>query len=340
VEKVRRRAAAISRATERGSQVVKQLLTFARKSDIQRRTIEINELILEIARLLEETFPKTIAIRLGLDPTVPPINADPNQLHQVLLNLSLNARDAMPSGGEFVISTRAVSGNELLAKFPAAISQQYIEIRLSDNGMGMDDTTRKQIFDPFFTTKDIGKGTGLGLPVAFGIIERHKGFIDVSSKEGAGSEFRIYLPLADRPGVVDEDVNTDLGAIVGGNETVLFVEDEEEIRETAVEFLEKKGYKVLTAAHGEEAVETFKKHEPDISLILSDLGLPKCSGEEVFHRVRHINPEVPFILLTGFIEPEKKTELLMGGIRHVIHKPYKPAEVLRKIREALGGSTV
>jgi two-component system, cell cycle sensor histidine kinase and response regulator CckA len=333
--KFQRRLEGIKKATDRATRLVKQLLTFARKSDIERRTVEINDLVAEVARLLEETFPKTIKVRLNLGTGLPLLNADPNQLHQVLLNLCVNARDAMPAGGEFWITTGLVGKENVAERFPAAQSEQYIAIRLRDSGIGMDERTLKQIFDPFFTTKGVGGGTGLGLAVALGIVEKHTGFIDVLSKPGSGTEFSIYLPLSGRAEAVIEETTLKLGDAPGGDETILFIEDEAEIRETAVEVLEGKGYTVLTAKDGEEGVGAFKNNADQIALVLSDRGLPGIDGEEVFQRLRSINPRVRFVLLTGFIPPEKRSELLSQGINSVLQKPYKIGEVLLKIREAL-----
>lgn len=333
--KLRKRIDGIKIATERGAHLVRQLLTFARKSGIERCTIEINDLIQEIVRFQQETFPKTIAIRLELKPNVPLLDADPNQLHQVLLNLSVNARDAMPSGGEFLIATDVADGDDLKSRFPLAKSHQYVEIKMKDTGVGMDETTLKQIFDPFFTTKGIGKGTGLGLPVALGIVEKHDGFMDVTSKVGSGTEFRIYLPIIEHADFFDEELNLTIDAIAGGTETILFIEDEEFIRETMVEVLEMKGYKVFTAVDGGGGVETYRNNDRAISLVLCDRGLPGIYGEEVYRRIGEINPRVRFILMTGFIEPNKKAELLNQGIRGVLHKPYKAVDLLLKVRNVL-----
>ncbi|MGE5315659.1 MAG: PocR ligand-binding domain-containing protein [Acidobacteriota bacterium] len=337
-EKVRQRAAAILKASDRGAQLVKQLLTFARKSDAEFRPLDINDVVLEISKLIEETFPKTIRIHLALDSALPDISADANQIHQVLLNLSVNARDAMPSGGDFRIATRLVPRNGLAARYPAANAPQYIEVRVSDTGLGMDEETRRKIFDPFFTTKEIGKGTGLGLAVVAGIIERHNGMIDVSSRKGEGTEFLIHLPVYEgMPEARGTQSAPRLEAIAGGSETILLIEDEEQLREMTVAFLRSKGYSIIDAENGEEGVELYRRHAGAISIILSDRGLPKISGEDVYRRIRQDGADVPFLLLTGFIEPEMKTGLLAEGIRCILQKPVRPSEILLKIREILDG---
>jgi two-component system cell cycle sensor histidine kinase/response regulator CckA len=338
-EKVRQRISRVIKSAERGTQVVKQLMTLARKTSLQRRATSINDMLEEILRLLEETFPKTIEIQLSLSPSLPLIDVDPNQLHQVVLNLCSNARDAMPSGGELAIETSIVRGDELRMRHREADSRSYVEVKVKDTGDGIEDAVLKRIFDPFFTTKDVGKGTGLGLSVAHAIIESHHGFIEVASTIGVGSEFRIYLPAVDRPDVPLPKAEPETSKVTGGNETILFIDDDEHIRDMGVEFLHEKGYTVITAAHGIEGVEMYSRHAEDIAVVMSDFGLPKINGEEVYRRIRTINPNVPFILLTGLIEPEKKSELISLGIRDVVEKPYKPADVLLKIREVLDRST-
>ena len=334
-DKIKQRTASILKSTQRGSQLVKQLMTLARKSKLEAKTIDINELIVEVSRLLGETLPKTIEMTLNLHQQLPSAVADPNQLHQVLLNLCFNARDAMPNGGRITIASSFISGNDLQKRFPAASSSQYISIAVRDTGIGIDESIRTKIFDPFFTTKGVGKGTGLGLSVALGIIDRHRGFIDVSSTVGGGSEFCIYVPASKAVEVSTEEVGLNLDALAGGNETLLFVEDEEEIRKTQVSILERKGYKVHTASDGNEAIEVFVHNKHAISMILSDLGLPRLDGEEVYRRTKEIRPDIPFILVTGFIEPEKEQALIERGVRRVIHKPYRPSDILVAIRKEL-----
>lgn len=335
VEKVRQRISRVLKSAERGTQVVKQLMTLARKTALQRKTTDMNEMLEELARLIDETFPETIEIRLNLAPSLPLINVDANQIHQVVLNLCSNARDAMPKGGELRLETKMVLGADLRLRHPEAEAHRYLELIVSDTGEGIEESVLKRIFDPFFTTKDIGKGTGLGLSVAHAIIESHRGLIEVDSCVGVGSEFRIFLPGMDGPGFALPTADQGLDNVTGGNETILFIDDDENIRDMSVEFLQDKGYTVITAVNGVEGVEQYSAHLGDIALVLSDFGLPKINGEEVYRRVRAISPSVPFILLTGLIEPEKRSELMALGIHDVIEKPYKPADVLLKIREVL-----
>lgn len=337
-EKTAGRLRAITTATERGAQVVKQLLTFARKTEIHMQAIIVNDVIREISKLIEETFPKTIIVAMELESNLPATTADPNQLHQVLLNLSLNARDAMPSGGKITFKTSMISSDDIRKQFPNVQSKPYILISVGDTGFGMDEETTNRIFDPFFTTKDIGKGTGLGLSVVLGIINNHDGFVDVKSFRNAGTVFLIYLPVSERKKEEIEQSSTAIKSTPSGNETILFIEDEEFVREAIVELLKMKGYTILVADNGEAGVALFNTHKDSIQLVLSDQGLPKLNGVEVFKEIRKIRPRIAFILLTGYIEPVLKVELLKQGVFEIIMKPYKSTDLLLKTREALDQS--
>jgi P-type Cu+ transporter len=334
-EKIERRVGAILKAADRGSSVVKQLLTLAQKRDIQATILNVNDVIEETIALLEETFPKTIVLTATLDPMLAKINADSNQIHQVLLNMSMNARDAMPKGGRLAFTTTTVMGSDLVRRFPAASPHTYVQIIIRDDGQGMDEEIQKRIFDPFYTTKEKGKGTGLGLAVAMGIIESHRGFIEVSSAVGQGSEFRIYLPAIDQNTESDAPGDHAMRGTVSGRETILFIEDERLLRDTAVDILTNNGYTVLTAADGEEGVKVYRDNAGAIDVVLSDYGLPKFDGEEVYRQLRQITPNVRFVLLTGFIDPQVKVQLTGNGVLAIISKPYKLNDLLVKIRELL-----
>ncbi len=333
--KVAHRAEAILQATERGAHVVKQLLTFARKSEIQRHPTDINALVREAMRLLHETFPRTINFTLDLEESVPPVNADANQLHQVLLNLSVNARDAMPHGGTLTYTTRIVARAHVEGRFAAAHADAYVMFSVRDTGEGMSEEIRSRIFDPFYTTKGLGKGTGLGLAVVHGIIQRHEGFIDVTSEVSHGTAFQIYLPLVESTDT-DPKVHDDGGTVFSSeNELILFVDDEQLLRDYAAEFLGGSGYRVLLASDGDDALAQFTLHRQEVALVLSDYGLPKYTGEELYDRIQGLAPGMPFILLTGFLEPGKREALIQKGICAVGMKPYKHAEILRMVREVL-----
>jgi PAS domain S-box-containing protein len=325
----------IMRATERGANLVRQLLTFARKTQIERRAVQIHDLIQETIRLLEETFPKAIEVGLHLQSDSSLIMGDPTQLHQVMLNLCVNSRDAMPNGGTLTIQTMSVSGNSIRKKFPAARSGRYVQVSVNDTGTGMNEQTRKRIFDPFFTTKEGAKGTGLGLAVVMSIIEGHGGFIDVESEVGKGSKFRIFLPALEHGTEAVVRVGDQVAVAPGGTETILFVEDEPSLKSTLAECLQEKGYTVFAVGDGQEAMAVFEAHSQEISLVLTDLDLPKFDGESVSRSVKARKKEMPVVILTGFIEPERRGQLLELGVDEVILKPAKLGELLVRIRGIL-----
>ncbi len=340
--RVARSTSAISKAAQRGSGLVRQLLTFARKTDVQFQSVRVNDVIEELGKLLEETFPKTIEVSVSLDRSIPPIIGDPNQLHQALLNVCINARDAMLDarkpgmpGGKLVLGTGAVLGSELRERIPNAREDNYVCVTVSDTGVGMDEATRSRIFEPFFTTKEPGRGTGLGLSVVYGIIETHHGFIEVDSELNRGTTFRLYLPVPPREVDSSKVVSEDVGGVPAGAETILIVEDEEMLLELLRTLLESKGYKTLTATDGVSAVATYRDHHDDIDLVVMDVGLPGIEGREVLAHLQQINRGVRVIFASGYVDPKVKSELYKAGAKLFIQKPYVPAEVLRCIREVL-----
>ncbi|HEY6952301.1 MAG TPA: ATP-binding protein, partial [Bacteroidota bacterium] len=326
---------AINQAVERGTALVRQMLTFARQTDVEFRPLNVNTLVAEITKMLAATFPKTIEFAKDLGENVPLVTADQTQLHQVFLNLCVNARDAMPDGGRITISTQSISGTVVKQKFPAAIRDAYVHIVVSDTGSGMSEATRKRIFEPFFTTKELGKGTGLGLSVVYGVMQSHEGFVDVESQVGKGTVFHLYLPVALRTLETEQESPTSKVAVTGGSETILLVEDEAALLALVRKTLEVNGYRVLTAQDGVEALDFYKRHADQISVVVTDMGLPKLGGWEAARKMREINKNAKIILASGFLEPGKKERLLRDGMSHFIQKPYNPNQVLAKIREVI-----
>jgi CheY-like chemotaxis protein len=333
-EKITQSIEAIARAAERGADLVRQMLTFARKSDLKLESVRINDVLQDLVKFLKETLPKTIEIINDLDPQLPSVVADQNQLHSVFLNLCVNARDAMPNGGSLKIKTRLVNAEEI-NKFKDSLSKNYVVVDIEDTGKGMDSTTLQRIFEPFFTTKDIGKGTGLGLSVAYGVVEKHKGYIEVESEIDKGTAFHLYFPVQMQEIEITEKISESMKNVSGGNETILFVEDEDYLVESTKMILEEKGYNVLVARDGSSAIELYLKNKDKISLILSDLGLPKMDGQEVHLRIKNYNPEIKFIIASGFLEPGRKSEMLKAGVKDFILKPYKLQDMLRIIRKVI-----
>ena len=325
----------IVKAVERGKTLVQQILTFARKTETSFGAVNVNDVVIEIMTMILETFPKTLTYSQNFDKAIPFINADRSQLYQVLLNLCVNARDAMPIGGVLTINTRMVSVARLRTQHPDATASSYVCIEVIDTGEGMTEEIRKRIFEPFFTTKGIGKGTGLGLSVVFGVVQTHKGFIDVTSKLGKGTTFRLYLPVSQVVEPIIEKEEETLEEIPGGTETLLVIEDEEMLLMSLQMVLIEKGYNVLSAGDGLTALKIYQEKKNDIALVLTDLGLPNMTGLEVCQRIKAIKPNEHFILATGYLDPEMKSEFLKAGIEHFLYKPYNLTKVLKEIREVL-----
>lgn len=250
--------------------------------------------------------------------------------------MCLNARDAMPQGGKLELRTQIASGTELFGRFKEARHEQrYARISVGDNGMGIPASLINRIFDPFFTTKDIGRGTGLGLSVVYGIVANHGGFIDVVSEPGQGSKFQIYLPLA-RDGIAGGEggASDEVDVPAGNAETILLVEDEVQQVQLMQGFLEGYGYRVIAAYDGVEAIEAYLQHKKEIAVVVLDLGLPKLNGCEVFKKIKDINPGVRTILATGYLTEEAEA-LSENGELTTITKPYQLDDVLKKIRKAI-----
>jgi CheY-like chemotaxis protein len=292
-------------------------------------------MVKEISKMLKETFPRTIELSLQLSKDIPLINADATQVHQVLLNLSVNARDAMPSGGTLTFKTGVVKGSNLRNVFSNTSDGDYVHLGVSDTGIGMDEKTRSQIFDPFFTTKEKGKGTGLGLSVVYGVMKNHNGFVNVESEPGKGTTFNLYFPISEESLRATGKQVKDREEIRGGTETILIVEDEEALLTMLKVILEVKGYHVLTAVDGLEALALYRKHKDEIALVMTDVGLPKISGDQLFFELKKMNPSVRVVLMSGYIDVGIKSEIFQAGVHDFVQKPYDPDEVLKKVRESI-----
>ena len=329
------RGEAITNAGQRGAALVNQLLTFARQTATVLQPVQVNELVNELLGLLRETFPKTIIVSTSLDPRLPLIHVDATQIHQVLLNLCVNARDAMPKGGILSITTGTIDGENIGSRVRNQAARVYVEITVRDTGIGMDETARRRIFEPFFSTKDVGKGTGLGLSVVFGIVDKYSGFIDVESKPGEGSVFRVLLPVEQHLQSPAKATARALDDAQGGTETILLVEDEEPLRELLKGLLLSRGYSVISASTGNEGLEQFLRYRDKIAVVVSDLGLPGLSGDALFRKIREVDQNANVILASGFAEKETTEDLFKVGLRDFIQKPYLPLVVLKKIRNVI-----
>jgi PAS domain S-box-containing protein len=326
----------IKDAVERGAALVQQLLTSARQTEARFSALDLNALVRELEKMLQATFPKTINFELHLQSDLPLITADRGQIYQVLLNLCVNARDAMKDGGRLSLETAMVPGAELTESFTGAGAQNYACIRLRDTGSGMSKQIKSHIFEPFFTTKERGKGTGLGLSVVYGVVNNHRGFVQVESEQEAGTTFIVYLPVEHsteglQGGILKRSIRRQ-----NAPQTILLVEDEEMLRDLGVTILTSEGYRVLAAKDGVEAVALFEAHRDDIGLVVCDLGLPRLGGREAFLKMKESRPGVRAIVVSGYLEPTIRSEMLRAGVLDTIQKPYDFNDLLTKIRSAIG----
>jgi CheY-like chemotaxis protein/two-component sensor histidine kinase len=333
----------VERAGNRATSLTRQLLAFSRRQRLERRTINLNNTIEEIMKLLQRIIGEDIAVRVKADPDLSAVFADPAQIEQVVMNLGVNARDAMPEGGQLTIETSNVELDESYQRqYPYVQPGRYVEIRVSDNGTGMNEETKARIFEPFYTTKEIGKGTGLGLAMVYGIVKQHDGHINVYSELRHGTTFKIFLPVDDKA-IEEESVAMELH-LLGGTETILVAEDEEVLRNLARNVLEGLGYKVLLVENGEEAVKLYEEYGERIDLLLLDVVMPRIGGWEAYEQIRKLRGDVPLIFMTGyssetvqsrFVKQNKSIEEL-GAV--VIQKPYNLDGLGRKVREVLDKS--
>jgi len=329
----------IEGATMRGSAIAKQLLQFSRAEASRLMPISLSHVVTEVKKILDHSFPKTLQIVININVDHGVVMGDESQIHQVLLNLCINARDAMTSDpdndpqGTLTIDLESVNPATFLPGAVETNGQEFVALRVRDNGSGITEEVRRRMFDPFFTTKEIGKGTGLGLSIVHGIVTNHHAYLDVDSIPGQGTTFSIYFPLMKHE--VKELAAEIAKEEPGGGETILVIEDENPLRELMREILSKSGYKVLEARDGMLGVEEYERSWQSIDLVLSDIGLPRLSGEGVLKRLEEINPEVKLIFCTGFLDGERRAELLRRGAIEVIHKPYRVSEILSSVRRAM-----
>ncbi len=331
----------IESAAQRGVGLVRQLLMFARKQERSLQMVVINDLVADLQEMISETFPRVISVRLKLAKEDLLVYGDQTEIHQAVLNLCVNARDAMMdrpdgslSGGTLTISTALEKGSDVRRRHSSALDEDYVSISVSDTGVGMDESTQARIFEPFFTTKERGKGTGLGLSTVYGIVSAQNGIIEVESEYGSGTSFKIFLPARKSADVASDTFQAQPPDSLDGKETVLVVEDEAGLRDLLYDILAGRGYKVLTAEDGQRALATFLDNK-GIDLVVSDIGLPKVGGLDLFQAVKKINPDVKVILVSGFVDEAEKQNMIRKGVNKFIQKPYHPVEVLSRIREVL-----
>jgi signal transduction histidine kinase/ActR/RegA family two-component response regulator len=313
----------------KGADLTKQLLGFARGGKYEVRPTDLNELLIKSSQMFGRTK-KEISIFTKLDPDLWTVEVDKGQIDQVLLNLYVNAWQAMPGGGSLYLQSKNVilDGNEIQSVKPG----KYVQISIADTGVGMDDRTKERIFEPFFTTKEMGRGTGLGLASAYGIIKSHGGVIAVQSAKGQGTTFVIHFPTSERR---PEKEKIGIDMLRRGCETILLVDDEEMILNVTVEMLKRLGYKILTAQSGQEALEIFKRHKEAIDLIILDMIMPGMSGSETYNLLKDILPNIKVLLSSGYSISGEATEILNRGCQGFVQKPFTILKLSYKIRDIL-----
>ncbi len=329
----------IAESAERAANLTRQLLTFSRKQFMRPRVLDLNACIQELVSMLSQVLGENVKIICRLDPKAPAVQADPGMMEQIVMNLAVNARDAMADkGGELTISTRTAEITQR-HPHPEARAGSFVLLRVADTGCGMDPATLRRIFEPFFTTKGVGKGTGLGLASVYGIVKQHRGWLEVSSRPGEGSCFDIYLPATESVPAVEpqaDAIPASRQPPSGGKETILLVEDEAGLRKLAVGFLEAMGYQVLEAADGTEAIQVWELQSDRIDLVFTDMVLPGAiSGRDIAERIRAQEPSFPVILTSGYSKEILGGDLPADEMLVFLPKPYAPADVGALIRRLL-----
>ncbi len=330
----------IAKAADRAAALTRKLLAFSRKQVLRPEPLDLNSVVAGMEKMLQRLLGEDMHIVTALEPQLVTVEADPGSIEQVILNLAVNARDAMPEGGILTITTR----NEALERTDAAWGVRpgrYAAVCVSDTGHGMDATTQARVFEPFFTTKPQGQGTGLGLAMVYGMVKQSGGHVVVQSKPGEGTTFTVYLPQlreAGRaytpPGTEDEVVRPERGR---GGETILVVDDEEAVRSSTRRALERAGYPVIPATDGSDAVRLFTEHDGAVDLVVTDVVMPGLGGRELVGRLRIMRPDVRVIFVSGYTEEGVRTRGVLEPGTVYLEKPFTPEGLLRKVREALDG---
>jgi CheY-like chemotaxis protein len=307
------------------------MLGYARKGKFNVKSVDLNQIVDESADTFGRTR-KEITIYREFDNNLFPVEADQGQIEQVLLNLYVNAADAMPGGGKLILKTKNETHLNIKSNHYDPRPGKYVQLTITDSGTGIDNQTLERIFDPFFTTKGMGRGTGLGLASVYGIIKSHDGYIDVTSEKGHGTTFTIFLPASEK----DVEGTADTAAkLIKGSGTLLVVDDEELVLKVGVNMLEKLGYTVLGAKNGTEAVDIFKANKDKIQMVILDIIMPDMGGGEVYDKIKAINPEVKVLLSSGYSVDGQAIELLERGCDGFMQKPFTMEELSGKITQIM-----
>ena len=333
----RREAAGIAKAVDHAANLTRQLLAFSRRQIMQPRVMDLNDPVRDLEHMLNRVLGPSVQLTTHLDLTLGMVNADPGQLEQVLMNLALNARDAMPGGGRLRIETSNATLDSTYMKQHGVGDTEpgdYVMVAVRDTGIGMDRETQARIFEPFFTTKESGRGTGLGLAMVYGIVKQSGGYVWVYSEPGQGTTFKIYLPRSEdavraiqRDTIRIEDLR--------GTERVLLVEDEDPVREVSARLLKRAGYTVVDSKDGQRALDEFDRHHAAFDIVITDMAMPGMGGRELAQRLRSRSPEIPIVFMSGYTDDEELRSSLVDSRALFIEKPFTPELLLSKVREAL-----
>ena len=333
-EAQRQKVVEVKKASERAAALTHQLLAFSRKQVLEPKVLDLNDVVAETDKLLRRLIGEDIHFVTMRDPGLWRVKADPGQLTQVIVNLAVNARDAMPKGGKLTVETKNVVLDDAYARRHDAVRPgPYVMLAVSDTGTGMDEETRRHIFEPFFTTKEVGKGTGLGLSMVYGVVRQSGGNVWVYSEPGRGTTFKIYLPRVEEK--AEQEQAAELPELPKGTETVLLVEDEEMVRRLLRDILEGEGYTVLAAANGEEALRICGRHEGPPHLLVTDVVMPGMSGRELVERLTGNCRGVKVLYMSGYTDDAIVHHGVLDEGMNFLQKPFTPEAVLRKVREVL-----
>jgi CheY-like chemotaxis protein len=333
-DRVRNGLEQIQRAADRAASLTQQLLAFSRKQVLQPKILDLNEAVADVQKMLARVIGEDIELIASLHPSLVPVKADPGQVEQVLMNLAVNARDAMPHGGKLMMETCNVEPDERMTRDLELAPGRYVMLRVTDSGHGMNAGTLSHIFEPFFTTKPIGKGTGLGLATVYGIVKQSGGAIEVESEVDRGTTFRIYLPAVEGVTRKQAEPRAD-EKVAGGTETILIAEDEPDLRELARIFLEGYGYKVLEAASAEQAIQTAALFAGPIDLLLTDVIMPGMSGAQLADSILSQRPQTRIVYMTGYTDDMVvQHKVLEPGVK-VLQKPFGKVDLGLKVRSTL-----
>lgn len=328
----------IGEAGERAARLTSQLLAFSRKQVVKSKPVNVNDVVRDTKNLLQSLIGEDISLVTRCDPDLGQVMADPDQLHQVLMNLAANARDAMPAGGSLTIETARVTIDESYVRaHHEAAPGPCVVMTVKDTGVGMDETTRRNVFEPFFTTKGAGKGTGLGLATVYGIVHQFNGWIEVDSRPGQGATFRIYLPRVDKE--VAETGHLAAEAVPSGSETILLVEDEDAVRQLASTILTARGYSVVSASSGAEAIRKAALHSGQIHLLITDVVMPGMNGRELADRLKAVRPDIKVLFVSGYTADVIVNRGVIDFNAAFLAKPFTHELLAAKVREILNAGT-